>query len=218
VIAETPLRSAARKAPRIGPVTEFLTRLSLTRLNARLGLAFDIGIAVVLLGAGVRTATLGALGAAGVVTLGLLLFSLVEYGLHRWLFHGRPNSMRDGHDQHHVDPQGFGALPFFLPPLGMLALAGLLALVVPAGAALLLSGALAAGYAAYGLAHTLIHAVRFRAPMARRWAASHHIHHCHPDSNFGVTTPLWDILFGTHRAPAQQRRTVVLPAARRTTP
>jgi sterol desaturase/sphingolipid hydroxylase (fatty acid hydroxylase superfamily) len=205
VTANAPHKSVAR-ARRLQPVTEFLTRLSLTRLNARLGLAFDMGVALVLLGAGVRTSTLGVLGAGVVVAIGLFLFSLVEYGLHRWLFHGKPNSMRDGHDQHHVDPRGFGALPFFLPPLGMLALARLLALVVPVGAALLLSGALAAGYAAYGLAHMVIHAVRFRMPTARRWAANHHIHHYHPDSNFGVTTPLWDILFATHRSPAQRRQ------------
>jgi len=208
VTAITPRKSVA-SARLLEPVTAFLARLSLTRLNARLGLAFDIGVAVVLLGAGVRTGTLGAFGTAVVVTLGLLLFSLVEYGLHRWLFHGKPNSMRDGHNQHHLDPQGFGALPFFLPPLAMLALARVLALVVPVDAAMLLSGALAAGYAAYGLAHTVIHAARFRAPMARRWAANHHIHHYHPDSNFGVTTPLWDILFATYRAPAQQGRTIV---------
>jgi len=23
------------------------------------------------------------------------------------------------------------------------------------------------------------------------------VHHYHPDSNFGVTTPLWDVLLGT---------------------
>jgi 4-hydroxysphinganine ceramide fatty acyl 2-hydroxylase len=28
-------------------------------------------------------------------------------------------------------------------------------------------------------------------------AAHHLIHHHHPDANFGVTTPLWDIVLGT---------------------
>jgi dihydroceramide fatty acyl 2-hydroxylase len=47
--------------------------------------------------------------------------------------------------------------------------------------------------------------VRFQHPLLRRWAAAHHVHHYHPDSNFGVTTPLWDYLLGTRyvRRPRQ---------------
>jgi hypothetical protein len=26
---------------------------------------------------------------------------------------------------------------------------------------------------------------------------AHHVHHYHPGTNFGVTTPLWDVLLGT---------------------
>jgi sterol desaturase/sphingolipid hydroxylase (fatty acid hydroxylase superfamily) len=31
----------------------------------------------------------------------------------------------------------------------------------------------------------------------RRWAGFHNIHHYHPETNFGVTTGLWDVLLGT---------------------
>ena len=37
----------------------------------------------------------------------------------------------------------------------------------------------------------------YREAYGRRWAANHHIHHYHPDRNFGVSTPLWDIVLGT---------------------
>jgi sterol desaturase/sphingolipid hydroxylase (fatty acid hydroxylase superfamily) len=47
--------------------------------------------------------------------------------------------------------------------------------------------------------------VRFRRPLARRWAAAHHIHHYHPHSNFGVTTPLWDILLRTRYLAGEKR-------------
>ncbi|MEW5315698.1 MAG: hypothetical protein WDW38_007108 [Sanguina aurantia] len=53
------------------------------------------------------------------------------------------------------------------------------------------------GYIIYGLSHFTIHHVRFKHPLLRRWAGSHHVHHYHPDTNFGLTTPLWDVLLGT---------------------
>jgi sterol desaturase/sphingolipid hydroxylase (fatty acid hydroxylase superfamily) len=77
---------------------------------------------------------------------------------------------------------------------------------VPAGIALFFSGALAAGYASYGLAHSAIHSVRFRRALPLRWAAMHHIHHHHPERNFGVTTPLWDFLLGTRYVSAMAAR------------
>jgi glycosyltransferase 2 family protein len=119
--------------------------------------------------------------------------------------------MQDGHGKHHADPHGYDALPFFAPPLGMIALAGVLALVLPVSMALLLAGSLAAGYAAYGLVHTAIHAFRFRNTVLVRWAANHHIHHHHHERNFGVTTPLWDFVFGTRYVSAK----VAAPSTRR---
>jgi sterol desaturase/sphingolipid hydroxylase (fatty acid hydroxylase superfamily) len=47
------------------------------------------------------------------------------------------------------------------------------------------------------LSHVVIHARRFRSPLMRRWAGFHNIHHFHPETNFGVTTGLWDVLLGT---------------------
>lgn len=172
-------------------------RLSATRANSRAGIAADIAIGVVLLLEGLRRSDLRLVPALLTVLSGLLLFSLVEYCFHRWLFHGAKQAMQQGHQQHHDDPLGHGALPFFLPPLGMLLLAGMFDIAMPTTYALLLAGALACGYAAYGLGHTVIHNTRFRNPLSRRWAAIHHIHHHHPDKNFGVTTPLWDIVLGT---------------------
>ncbi len=176
----------------------YLARVSTTRANARAGLVADVLISLLLLGAGLYTAAaFGLINAALTIALGLVLFSFVEYCVHRWLFHGRASALEAGHRTHHEDPAGYDALPFFAPPLGMLALAALLALILPVSTALLLAGAVAAGYAAYGLGHTAIHSTRFRGPIPMRWAAHHHIHHHHADRNFGVTTPLWDIVLGT---------------------
>lgn len=180
-----------------------LARLSTARGNARAGLIADILISVALLGAGLWRNEIGITAAVATIFSGLMLFSLVEYVFHRWLFHGYAGLLAQGHRQHHEDPTGYDALPFFMPPLAMLALASILGAVAPTSIALLLTGALAAGYAAYGLGHTTIHGKRFQQPLVRRWAASHHIHHHHPDRNFGVTTPLWDIVLGTRYVPTR---------------
>jgi sterol desaturase/sphingolipid hydroxylase (fatty acid hydroxylase superfamily) len=172
-------------------------RLSSMRINAHAGLIADCSVTIALIGAGLWRRDIGVVPALAIFAAGLLLFSFIEYCFHRWLFHGRAGMFEQGHTRHHEDPLGYDALPFFLPPLGLIGLTALMALIMPASAALLLMGALAVGYAAYGIGHTAIHSLRFTRALSRRWAAAHHIHHHHPGSNFGVTTPLWDILLGT---------------------
>jgi sterol desaturase/sphingolipid hydroxylase (fatty acid hydroxylase superfamily) len=181
---------------------DWLSHLATTRFNSLAGLGADAAISLVLLCAGLWHTSATPSAAFLIVSTGLVLFSFVEYCFHRWLFHGAAHAMEQGHRKHHEQPMGYDALPFFLPPLGMLVLAALLTLVLPGSYAFLLAGGLAAGYAAYGLSHCAIHYMRFRNPLSRRWAASHHIHHRHPEKNFGVTTPLWDIVLGTRYVSA----------------
>ncbi len=182
-----------------------LARLSTSHFNLRAGLTSDSLISVLLIAAGVWYGGMHLLAAALTVLCGLFVFTFIEYAAHRWLFHGHTGPFEAGHTHHHVDPLGYDALPFFMPPLFMCALGALFALALPVGYALLLAGVIAAGYAAYGLSHVAIHVHRFKNPLMRRWAGFHNIHHYHPDANFGVTTGLWDFLLGTHyrRRPRQ---------------
>lgn len=181
----------------LGRITVPLERLSASRFNVRAGLVSDTLIAMILLAAGFGYGHLRALPAGVTIILGLLAFSFIEYAAHRWLFHGSAGAFEAGHTRHHVEPLGSDALPFFIPPLFMCLLAGLFALVMPAGYALLLAGAIAAGCAAYGASHLSMHLYQFRHPLWRRWAGYHAIHHHHPGTNFGVTTGLWDVVLGT---------------------
>ena len=175
-----------------------LSRLSTSLFNLRAGLLSDSLVSVALIAAGIRYGRMQPALAALTVLCGLFVFTFLEYAAHRWLFHGNTGPFRAGHDHHHVDPLGYDALPFFMPPLLMCILAALFALVIAPGYALLLAGAIAAGYAAYGLSHVVIHVHRFKSPLLRRWAGFHNLHHYPPESNFGVTTALWDVLLGTH--------------------
>lgn len=192
---DTVRRPMTRNPARAG--VDFIVRMSSTRINYWGEVAVDATLAMLLTYEGWRRHTGSALTAALAVLLGLFIFSFVEYFFHRWMFHTRVPLFADGHRMHHERPLGYDSLPFFLPSMVLLALTGLCLLVVPAGFALLMMGAVTFGYIAYGLSHFTIHHVRFRQPLLRRWAAGHHVHHYHPDSNFGLTTPLWDVLLGT---------------------
>lgn len=176
-----------------------LEKMSSTRANNRVSMVLDIVMPVVLLSAAVWSGHLHSLPALALVLAGLLLFSFIEYVFHRWIFHGDRtlDAFRKGHGNHHVDPLVDAALPFFLPPVIVLLLTALMALAMPWGYAALLIGTVAFGYACYDWSHYIIHIRRFRQPLLRDWAAFHHIHHHHPETNFGVTSPLWDYLLGT---------------------
>lgn len=186
---------------------EWLARLSGSRFNCFAGLSSDVTVAVVLLGAGLWRNDLRISTMLLLVLCGLLTFSLLEYCVHRWLFHGPVSMFEEGHRRHHEQPEGYDALPFFVPPLAYIAICAMLSFAMPVSTALLLGGSVAAGYAAYGLSHWAMHAFRFRGPVLRSWAAGHHVHHYHPEHNFGVTSPLWDRLLRTQYTSAAKRTT-----------
>ena len=173
-----------------------LVRMSRTRANYWLEFIIDGALGIILLGEGVRS-HIPLVTIALLALFGLFIFSFMEYCFHRWVFHGSLRLLALGHAAHHANPMGYDSLPFFLPAMVLSVLMGLGALLIPVGDIMSLAGGIAFGYVAYGLSHFFIHHRRFLPGLARKWAAFHHIHHYHPDRNFGVTTPLWDILLGT---------------------
>lgn len=139
---------------------------------------------------------------------GFLGWTLLEYLLHRFLFHWRPGSGRGrqlhflAHGIHHLDPWDATRLVF--PPLaGALVAApifGLLWLALPAGAALAAMGGLLSGYLVYDMTHYHVHHRTCRTRWGRflkRYHLAHH--HKHPDAMYGVSSPLWDLVFRTGR-------------------
>jgi sterol desaturase/sphingolipid hydroxylase (fatty acid hydroxylase superfamily) len=174
-----------------------IVRMSSTRTNYWAELGVDTTLGALLVVEGWRMHAGSPLVALLAIGLGLFAFSFIEYFFHRWMFHTRVPLFEQGHRTHHEQPLGYDSLPFFLPAVVLLTLAGLFTLIMPTGFALLMAGAITFGYITYGLSHFTIHHVRFKHPWLRRWAGAHHIHHYHPDSNFGLTTPLWDVLLGT---------------------
>jgi sterol desaturase/sphingolipid hydroxylase (fatty acid hydroxylase superfamily) len=174
-----------------------IVRMSSTRANYWAEVAVDSALSLLLLGEGWLHHDGGALSALLICATGLFAFSFIEYFFHRWMFHTRVPLFAQGHRMHHERPLGYDSLPFFLPGVVLLLLTGVFLAIMADGTALLLAGSITFGYIAYGLSHFIIHHVRFKHPLLRRWAGSHHVHHYHPETNFGLTTPLWDIVLGT---------------------
>lgn len=184
-----------------------ILKMSSTRANYWAEVLLDALFATLLMVAGWRRGGGPADGALA-VALGLLLFSFIEYAVHRWVFHSRIPLFSQGHARHHAEPMGYDSLPFFLPGILLAGVTLLCLQLLPAGFAMIMLGTATYGYVGYGVGHFLIHHVRFRQPLLRRWAAGHHRHHYHPATNFGVTAPLWDYLLGTRyrRRPRSSNR------------
>ncbi len=189
--------NTAMKQSLVRSGVDAIARMSTTRTNYWAELALDSALCALLLVQGWRHLDGGAGLALLACLLGLFVFSFIEYFFHRWMFHTHIPLFEQGHRMHHEHPLGYDSLPFFLPPMVLLALTTLLVWLMPLGFALLLAGWITFGYITYGVAHFIIHHVRFEQPLLRRWAGAHHVHHYHPETNFGVTTLLWDVLLGT---------------------
>lgn len=137
--------------------------------------------------------------------LGLFTFSLVEYVIHRWIFHFNAVSEKQIqlkykiHGVHHEYPRDKDRL--VMPPVLSLVLAllfyGLFSFFTGRFVLLFFPGFLS-GYSIYLLIHYAIH--RYRPPSNfLKFLWTHHAlhHYKSEDTAFGVSNPLWDYVFGT---------------------
>ena len=137
------------------------------------------------------------------------MWTFIEYWLHRGFFHMRADSPARRvtsfivHRHHHAAPQDRAhlvATPLY--SLGLFAL--LFAVYALAGDAprwALLAGSML-GYLAYEAAHLRTHHVRpGRGGRLSRALRRHHLRHHFgdPRHNFGISSPLWDLVFRTWR-------------------
>ena len=136
------------------------------------------------------------------LVFGLASWTLVEYAMHRYVLHGM-QPFRRWHAAHHERPQALICTPTLLSGTLIIVLVFIPALTLGDvwGASALTLGILA-GYLAYTVTHHATH--HWHADLAwlnrrKRWHALHHHHVDHPEC-YGVTTTLWDYVFGSdHR-------------------
>lgn len=145
----------------------------------------------------------------GLFMLGIFLWSLIEYLIHRFLFHMKPPS--DSyylimlhfvmHGQHHKAPFDGSRLVF--PPVPASLVIGVfylcLQLILPeaVGGTVFAGGLL--GYVLYDMTHYYLH---FGSPHRGSYLynlKAHHVKHhfAHQKSGFGISTKLWDYCFHT---------------------
>jgi sterol desaturase/sphingolipid hydroxylase (fatty acid hydroxylase superfamily) len=143
--------------------------------------------------------------------LGVFLWTLTEYTLHRFVFHFEArNPMQEKiiflfHGIHHAQPQCKTRLvmpPVVSIPLGVIVY-GLLTLLlgvilkIPQWIAPLISG-MVIGYLIYDLTHYATHHFPMRQGYLKFIKRYHMQHHYKtPNQRFGVSSPLWDMVFGT---------------------
>ncbi|MGV9012352.1 MAG: sterol desaturase family protein [Flavobacteriales bacterium] len=143
---------------------------------------------------------------------GVVLFTLVEYAMHRYLYHipaqteKRKRFQYVIHGVHHDHPRDKTRLA--MPPLLSIVLAllfiSLFRLVIgPNGYAF--GGGFLFGYSTYLLAHYAIHIYKQPHNFLGIIWKHHNLHHfVGDDGAFGVSTPFWDYIFGT--MPKEPRR------------
>jgi sterol desaturase/sphingolipid hydroxylase (fatty acid hydroxylase superfamily) len=140
---------------------------------------------------------------------GWVAFSLFEYLLHRFGFHGLLRGARSRRQQvwgfllhgyhHHFpnDPMRLVMPPLISWPVALLFVLGDELFLGPQRAIPAISGTLG-GYLALFSVHYYVHHCR---PVwgPGKWLRRYHLRHHHQDSDsrYGVTSPLWDVVFRT---------------------
>ncbi len=146
--------------------------------------------------------------------LGVFLWTLAEYLVHRFVFHYDPKGERMQkffflfHGVHHAQPQLKTRL--VMPPVVSIPMAavffGLFTLIfgallgAPHWTAPTFSGFIL-GYLVYDMIHYATHHWPMRAGYLKFLKRYHMAHHFKkPNASYGVSSPLWDIVFGTRPA------------------
>jgi 4-hydroxysphinganine ceramide fatty acyl 2-hydroxylase len=190
------------------PALEALTK---THIAVPLTLFWGAGVAT--LWYSIAKLGIGWLGALSFFLCGALLFTLVEYAMHRYLYHIPAETEKRRrfqyviHGVHHDHPKDKTRLA--LPPVLSVVLAVLFILLFRAvlgAGGYAFGGGFLFGYSTYLLAHYAIH--MYRPPknfLSLIWK-HHNLHHyVGDDGAFGVSSPLWDYIFGT-MPPDPKRR------------
>lgn len=153
----------------------------------------------------------------GWFALGAASWSASEYVIHRFIGHGpkrapvasllarlTPKGLAVEFNReylaHHTDPMYFAPTErkLLAAAAAIPTIAGALLPVVGARRATSFAVGFATMYGAYEVIHRRIHTHPPKGPYSR-WARRHHLYHHYksPRANHGVTSPVWDHVFGT---------------------
>ncbi len=150
--------------------------------------------------------TLSLTAVAMLALAGLAFWTFAEYALHRFIFHYHPKSgwgqrihwMFHGvHHDYPSDPLRLVMVPSVSIPLAALFYLFFILMMGHASAAPFAAGFLT-GYLFYDMTHYAVHHFPIKGRVfgtMREWHMRHHFQD--PENGFGVSSPLWDLVFRT---------------------
>lgn len=158
---------------------------------------------------------LGLGGVAGTFVAGVLAWTLAEYLLHRYVFHWTKPTYWGRrihfllHGVHHDYPNDGDRLVMplgFSVPLSVIFYA-LFTFAMGQRMGEPFFAGFVAGYLMYDGTHYAVHHFKQRTRLGK-WVKRHHMlhHHLDHDGGFGVSSPLWDIIFRTMPQPKKPVR------------
>lgn len=137
---------------------------------------------------------------------GLFVWTIAEYVLHRWVFHWTNDTPRGRrihfllHGVHHDFPNDKDRLvmPLLTSVPFALIFYSLFYLLFGRSSAEPLFAGFTMGYLCYDGTHYAVHHFKQKTRIGK-WVKRHHMlhHHADHDGGFGVSSPLWDLVFRT---------------------
>lgn len=189
-------------------------RLLINRIELYKPFAFYAVLLAALNAAALRGGDEAPASVAALLCGGLFTWGLIEYSIHRWLLHREPridDARLHGnrvHLAHHADPDALDRLNVQLSEsLPICAAFCLLAWAATSSwrSTVFLYDGLMLGYFFYEYLDYQAHHGAARGRLIRYYRRYHLLHHhCDAEARFGVTSPLFDLLFGTYHV---ERRT-----------
>jgi dihydroceramide fatty acyl 2-hydroxylase len=182
--------------------SDLLDRLS--RVHPVVPVVIFLPAIVVFFVLGVRPLTAGE--TIGLFAAGWVFWTLMEYWIHRLVFHFEPEQKLGArfhwiiHGVHHDHPND--PLRLVMPPSVSVPLAAafyfLFVLVLGGAAANMFASGFFAGYLVYDMTHYHLHHHRSRSALGKVMRELHMRHHFQDDTRgFGISAPFWDYVFGT---------------------
>lgn len=177
----------------------------LSRTNAWFVIIALVILSLMVLAYGLTAMSLNSLTKAALLFLiGFLFFTLTEYLIHRFVFHAHASSNKKNwmvqmHGIHHTHPTDKKRLTLPLTvAIGLSSIVFFVLWLLLSQYAWFFFPGFILGYAFYLFVHYLIHTTRPPKGVLEILWKNHYSHH-YRDTNkaFGVTTPFWDLVFGT---------------------
>jgi len=138
--------------------------------------------------------------------IGLFIWTITEYVMHRWVFHYYPSSKFGQrihfifHGVHHDYPND--AKRLVMPLSASIPMATALYLmflyILPTGTIFAFYTGFLIGYLLYDEMHYALHHANFKNPFWKRLKQHHMLHHySDPTKGYGVSSALWDKILGS---------------------